>query len=273
MRLPLSPPVFAITARLIEEGAGLHFDIRNIDMLADKLSDRATELGLDSLLDYYYFLRYDDRGGAELATLVETLVVHETYFFRENGALEVLVDVIFPELLRTRSRVRVWSSACATGEEAYTLAMICASAGLLDRVDILASDISEKALAKARAALYGGRSLRAVPAHTPTVHLRPETPDRMRVTDEVRTRIRWARVNLVDREAVAALGRFDVILCRNVLIYFADDTVIQVARNLSDVLADDGWLVVGTSESLLRFGTMFSCQERAGVFFYRKAPG
>jgi chemotaxis protein methyltransferase CheR len=273
MPFPLSPQVFAITARLIEEGAGLHFDARNLEVLAEKLSDRAVELGLDSLLDYYYFLRYDDRGGSELATLVETLVIHETYFFRERESLQVLVETILPELLRTRPRVRIWSSACATGEEPYTVAMLVAGAGLLDRVDIVASDISEKALAKARAAVYAGRSLRAVSADAPPAHLRPETAGRVRVDDELRKRIQWARVNLIDRAAVVALGRFDVIVCRNVLIYFADDTVTRVAANLCEALADDGWLAVGTSESLLRFGTMFACQERGGAFFYRKPPG
>ncbi len=271
MSLPLSPQVFAITARLIEERSGLHYEMANIDALADRLSDRAAELGLDSLLDYYYFLRYDDGGGLELATLVETLVVHETYFFRERDSLQVLAEVVVPELLLTRPTVRVWSAACATGEEPYTLAMLFADAGLLDRVELVASDISEKALARAQAAIYGGRSLRAFAEHAPPGYLLPENDGRVRVDGDLRKRIRWNCVNLLDSDAVASIGTFDVILCRNVLIYFADDTVTRVARNLSGALQGDGWLLVGASESLLRFGTMFTCQERGGAFFYRKS--
>jgi chemotaxis protein methyltransferase CheR len=272
MRLPLSPQVFAITARLIEERAGLHYDVASTDLLGDRLSERAAELGLESLLDYYYFLRYDDKGAAELSTLVETLVVHETYLFREVEPLRVLVGNILPEMLRSRPTLRVWSAACATGEEPYTLAMMLSDAGLLDHVEILASDISEKALARARAAVFAGRSLRALPERGTPDHLLVEAPGRMRVKDALRHRITWRRVNLLERAAVAALGLFDVILCRNVLIYFSDATVAQVVGHLGDALRDQGWLLVGTSESLLRFGTLFSCQERGGSFFYRRSP-
>jgi chemotaxis protein methyltransferase CheR len=273
MALPLSPQVFAITARLIEERAGLHYELANTDLLADRLSERAVELGLDSLLDYYYFLRYDERGAVELSTLVETLVVHETYLFREVEPLRVLVDSVLPEMLRSRPTVRVWSAACATGEEPYTLGMMLGDVGLLEHVQLVGSDISEKALARARGAIYGGRSLRALAQHGRPGHLVLETAGRMRVHDDLRRRINWRCVNLVDRAAVAALGLFDVILCRNVLIYFADATVAQVAGNLGDALRDDGWLLVGASESLLRFGTLFSCHERQGSFFYRRSPG
>jgi chemotaxis protein methyltransferase CheR len=272
MRLPLSPQVFAITARLIEERAGLHYDLASTDLLADRLSDRAAELGLESLLDYYYFLRYDEKGAAELSTLVETLVVHETYLFREVEPMRVLVSSIVPEMLRSRSTLRVWSAACATGEEPYSLAMMLSDAGLLDRVELVASDISEKALARARGAVFAGRSLRALAEHGTPVHLLVETPGRMRVKDELRRRITWRRVNLLEQGAVAALGLFDVILCRNVLIYFSDETVTQVTRHLGDALRDPGWLLVGASESLLRFGTLFSCHERGGSFFYQRSP-
>ena len=88
----------------------------------------------------------------------------------------------------------------------------------------------------------------------------------------LRERIRWDRVNLVERGAVAAMGVFDAILCRNVLIYFADATAQAVAGNLAGQLAPDGVLVVGTSESLLRFGTTLQCEERSGVFMYRRSP-
>jgi chemotaxis protein methyltransferase CheR len=271
MPLPLSPQVFAITARLIEERSGLHYDVANLDLLADKLSDRAAELGLESLLDYYYLLRYDDPDHEETARLVESLVVHETYFFREMDPLRVLVDHIVPELLRTRPQVRIWSAACATGEEPYTLGILLSDAGLLDRVELVASDISDKALAKARAGLYGGRSLRALSQHGPGGHLVEETPGIVRVRDDLRRRVAWKRVNLLEGDAVVTMGSFDVILCRNVLIYFADDTVTQVARSLAGALRRDGWLLVGTSESLMRFGTLFTCQERGGAFFYRRA--
>jgi chemotaxis protein methyltransferase CheR len=100
--------------------------------------------------------------------------------------------------------------------------------------------------------------------------LAAEGQGRARVSDALTRAIQWECVNLLDRDAVQALGSFDVILCRNVLIYFADATVVRVTEHLREALRHPGWLVVGTSESLLRFGTAFACEERSGSFFYRR---
>ena len=276
MTLVMSPQVFAITSQFIEDRFGLHYEPADRDILAQKISERAIELGFDSLLDYYYLLRYDDEGGRELQKLVETLVVHETYFFREPEPLQVLVRSIIPEMLAEAPKdrgvpacVRVWCAACATGEEPYSLAMLVEQANLQDRVRIVASDLSERALDHARAGRYGPRSLRRVPPHAP-FRKAIEDAGAVRVPDEVRARIEWTRVNLVDAEEVRALGPFDVVLCRNVMIYFSDATVVRVAQSLADVLRPGGVLVMGTAESLLRFGTAFQCEERGGAFFYRR---
>ncbi len=270
MALPLSPQVFTITARLVEDRSGLHYDESDAEGLADKLSERASELGLQSLLDYYYYLRYDPGGEAELRTLVERLVVQETYFFREVGALRVLADDVIPEIVRQRGRARVWSAACATGEEVYTLAMLLDDAGLLERVELVASDISARGLVRAREGAYGGRSLRLLDPSALPRHMAADPRGGARVLDPLPRSIQWKCVNLLDGDAVRALAPFDVVVCRNVLIYFADVTVVRVAEHLREALRPEGWLVVGTSESLLRFGTAFTCEERAGSFFYRR---
>jgi chemotaxis protein methyltransferase CheR len=269
MTLAMSPQVFAITSQFIEDHVGLHYGPADRDIFAQKVSDRATEVGFDSLLDYYYLLRYDDEGGRELQKLVETLTVHETYFFREPEALRVLVRSIIPEMLADRPAVRIWCAACATGEEPYTLAMMLAQAGLGDRVQMIASDVSERALAQARAGWYGPRSLRRIPPNAPFRGW-IEDAGGVRVPDDIRGRIAWTRVNLVEGEAVRALGELDIVLCRNVMIYFSDATVVRVAQSFAEVLRPDGLLVMGTAESLLRFGTAFQCEERGGAFFYRR---
>ncbi|MBV9945872.1 MAG: protein-glutamate O-methyltransferase CheR [Myxococcales bacterium] len=269
LRLPLSPQVFAILTHLIEEHSGLHYPPADRELIADRLSDRAVELGLGSLLDYYYFLRYDARGPAELGSLVEALVVQETYLFREVEPLRVLVQRVIPEMLREHSRIRIWSAACATGEEPYTLAMMLDEEGLLPQVHIVASDISARALERARRGIFAGRSLRSLPQRLPR-HLVAEEPGRLRVSEDLRRSIDWRRVNLVDGGAVRALGVFHLVLCRNALIYFSDETVARVAQHLAEALQRDGFIVVGASESLLRFGTLLFCEERDGAFFYRK---
>jgi chemotaxis protein methyltransferase CheR len=268
--LPLRPQVFAILSSLIEERAGLHYGLDDIDMIADKLSTRAIDAGFESLLDYYYFLRYDESSKAELDALVDALVVNETYFFRELDPLKRVVSDFIQPLAASGSRPRVWCAACSTGEEPLTLAMLLAELDLLDKVDIVASDISVRALTRARAGEVGLRALRGAPPAALVARYLVTEGGRQRVRRDLIEAIRWLRVNLVEPEAVARLGAFDVILCRNVLIYFSDATVKAVLDSLAAALRPGGALFVGTSESLLRFGTLLSCEERGGVFFYRK---
>jgi chemotaxis protein methyltransferase CheR len=265
----LSPPVFAILSGLIEERVGIHYGLEDRDLLAEKLAPRAAECGFDSLLDYYYFLRYDERAQSELAQLAEALVVNETYFFREAAALEIIAGTFVPELVQQGVQPRVWCAACATGEEPLTLAMLLDAAGLLEQVTLVASDISGRALAHAQSGVYLRRSLRALPASAAGRWFTP-TENGLRVERRITEAIEWRRVNLVDAAAVTALGLFDVVLCRNVLIYFSDATVRDVIDRLARALRANGRLIVGTAESLLRFESTLVCEERGGAFFYRK---
>lgn len=266
----LSPPVFAILSALIEEKTGLHYGLADRDLLAGKLSVRAQEAGFDSLLDYYYYLRYDPAAGAELGALIDTLVIGETYFFREYEPLRVLVDEFLAPWCASGRRPRVWSAACATGEEPLTLAMMLADRGLLDAVDIVATDISQRALARARAGRFGARSVRVVP--TPGLaarYLRPAGPG-YTIDPTLLARISWRQANLVDAALTEPLGRFDAVLCRNVFIYFHDRTIRVVVERLASALVPGGVLLVGVAESLLRFGTLFVGEERDGAFVYRR---
>jgi len=265
----LSPQVFSILSALIEEHTGLHYRLEEKDLLSEKLAPRLVERGFDSLLDYYYYLRYDPGAEAELALLVEALVVNETFFFREAAALEVLVGHFVPDLISRGVRPRIWCAACATGEEPLTIAMLLDAAGLLDQVTIVASDISLRALGRARAGMFYRRSLRALPPGVVDRWLEPRD-DGMFVVPRIAAAVTWHRVNLVAEEEILALGRFDVILCRNVLIYFSDETTEKVLSFFARALDTDGRLMVGASESLLRFDSAFACEERAGSFFYRK---
>ena len=269
--LELTPPLFAVLSSLIEERAGLCYTLQDQELLASKLLPRAAELGFASLLDYYYFLRYDADSAAELAALINTLVVNETYFFRELAPLSVLVTEVLAPLVRLGRTQRVWCAASSTGEEPLTLSMLLDQHGLLGGVELVASDISDVALAKARAGEYGRRSLRQVTAPALAAKWLIEHERGVSVRPELRQSIRWQQLNLMDEEAIRALGSFDVILCRNVLIYFRDATASRVVRLLGNQLRPKGVLLVGVSESLMRFGTSLVCEEIAGTFLYRKA--
>jgi chemotaxis protein methyltransferase CheR len=266
--LPLSPHVFTILAMLIEERAGLHYSLEDQELLADKVSTKALEAGFESLMDYYYYLKYDPAGPAALDALIDTLLVHETYFFRDPLPLEVLSDDI--ELaVRAGGRPRIWCAACSTGEEPLTLAMMLHQRGVLDEVSLLATDYSQRTLNRAQQGEHNLRALRALPAGIEGRYLEV-VRGRPVVRSELVAAVEWRRLNLIDAAAIAALGLFDAILCRNVLIYFQDEMARRVVESLTRALLPGGSLVVGTSESLLRFGTALECHERRGAFLYTR---
>jgi chemotaxis protein methyltransferase CheR len=267
----LSPQVYAILRAHIEEQTGMHFGDADQDLFLAKVAPRAEEAGFDSLLDYYYYLRYDAAGPRELDVLIEHLVVRESYLFRELEQLRMLVSRCLAPRLARGERMRVWCAASAGGEEPLTLAILLAQRDLLDRTDIVATDISQRGLDHGRAGRFYRRALRAIddPAeHAPW--LRPLPDGGVEVDPRLTAHISWRRLNLTDRDAIAALGLFDVILCRNVLIYFSDQTSRRVVESLTGALRDDALMLVSVTESLLRLGTSLTCEEQDGVFIYRK---
>lgn len=277
----LSPQLFAILSALVEDRLGIHYSLEDVEVFSDKITTRAREAAFESILDYYYFLRYDPSAAAELEALAEALVVGETYFFRDLEAVRAGVEHVLLPAVQKRGRARVWSAACATGEEPLSIAMLLEEAGIADRTAIVATDVSSRALAHARAGQYAARSLRALPPAPPpagwtrsleaiAASAIAREASRARVSQAVVASVDYRQLNLMDGEAIAALGTFDLVLCRNVLIYFSDRTVMRVVASLSGALSEDGRLLVGSSESLLRFGTALHCEERSGAFFYAK---
>jgi chemotaxis protein methyltransferase CheR len=266
----LSPPLLTVFAGLIEHAAGLHYPAVDRELFASKLIAHAAERGHDALLDYYYRLRYDDVDGAELASLIEALLVHETYLFREAGALTELVDSHLVPIVRARRRARVWSAACSTGEEPYTLAMLLDDRGVLGAVEIIATDISPAVIERAWQGKLGRRALRAgYPAELAARYTEPSAHG-ITVAPRIHSAVQFSTRNLVD-DAAPMPGGFDAILCRNVLIYFTDEQTLRVIDRLANQLAPDGLLAIGVAESLLRFGTRLTCEERGSSFFYRCA--
>ena len=208
MPLTLTPQLFAILGGLIETRTGIHYSEADRDVLQIKLSVRAEEAGFSSLLDYYYFLKYDAAGESEFSTLIEHLVVRETYLFREVDQLRVLVDRVLRPAVQAGQRPRVWTAACSTGEEPLTLALLLAERGLLDSVPIVAGDISGRALARAREGRFARRSLRALSDPDRYARwLKPETDGSFTVQRRLVDHVDWRQINLVDPAADRQPGR------------------------------------------------------------------
>jgi chemotaxis protein methyltransferase CheR len=233
-----------------------------------------------------YLERLSERGaGSERAALVEALRVGETRFFRHAAHVQALTDVVAPALAQrlaglppAQRVVRAWSMGCATGEEAYTLAMILGTALEGCEVRVLGTDVSERALAIARAGVYPAAAVARVPEPWRSASFVPAggAQARVQVTPTLRGQVELVRHNLLDRgepegwEGPAAGAGFDIISCRNVLIYFAPEARLQVAARCARALAPHGFLFLGSAESLhSREG--FSTVRTGDAVLYRKA--
>jgi chemotaxis protein methyltransferase CheR len=259
---------------LVHERTGLHYDAGRCDNMADRLAPLVVARGFASFLDYYYFLKYDPDGVGEWVRVVDALSVTETYFWREIDQLRAITHHIVPELIRRRSRARIWCVPCATGEEPLTVAMLLDQQGIFESapVEIHASDGSEAALTRAREGLYRERSFRALPAHLRDRYFTAED-GRWRVDRRLHQRVSgWDRVNLMDDAEVRRRAGVDVILCRNVFIYFSEAAMRHVVHTFADVMNTPGYLCVGAAESLLRVTNRFDLQEIADAFVYVKTP-
>jgi chemotaxis protein methyltransferase CheR len=253
---------------------GIHFDDGRIDLLFDRLAPLAIERGFDSMLDYYYLLKYDAGAAEEWLRVMDTLSVQETYFWREADHFRALTTAILPRLLASRQRIRIWSIPCATGEEPLSMAMALEEAGAFKEatIEIHASDASEAALARAQNRRYGKRSFRQLPEPLRDKYFtRVDGKEEWTVKAELFDRVTsWSRVNVIDERQVAPYASCHVIFCRNLFIYFTPATVKEVAVMFARHMPSPGYLCVGAAESLLRTGAGFDLQELGGAYVYVK---
>lgn len=274
--LGFSEASFALLRDLIAQRTGVFFADDKRDLLADKLSDLLAARGMSSYLDYYYLLRYDAESERHWAELTDRLAVPETYFWRQADQFLALARVVAPRHFERRpgAPLRIWSAACCSGEEPISIAIALAEAGLLHErpVEIVASDASAALVERARRGLYADRSFRGFSPDLLEKYFARE-PNGWRVDPRVHERIRWTTANLVDPADVASLATADVIFCRNVFIYFSDETITRVARSFSEAMPDEGHLFLGASESLTRLPTDFELEDVGGAFVYVKGAG
>jgi chemotaxis protein methyltransferase CheR len=240
-----------------------------------RLAARLELLGLRDFGAYARFLKFDPRGPEELELAVDLLVPHETYFFREPAQLACFEAELVPLLAANNARTRslqLWSAGCASGEEPFTLAMLLATRPEFEgwAVEVLGTDLSKKSLTTARKAEYAATSLRSTSDERRVRFFDPLDGGRVRVKDELRGRVRFGQLNLLDASAASLLPRFDVIFCRNVLMYFDVPTRKRVVERFFDRLKDGGFLLLGHSENLLTLSTRFELVQLEGDLVYRR---
>lgn len=271
--LGLSSGAFSLLRGLIHDKLGLYYEDEKRDLLADKMSPLVVETGFDSFLDYYYLLKYDENAEPHWDRLMDTLSVQETYFWREMDQVNTLVKILLPQHARENpSRTfRIWSAACATGEEPLTIAMALEEAGLLNRfsIEINASDASGKALKQAATGVYRNRSFRNL-SETLKNRYFSQTQPGLGITKTLHARVQFQKANLLSEQDIAQLAKSHFIFCRNVFIYFSQKSIKRAVDTFYEHMPSPGYLFVGASESLLKLGTPFELEEIGGAFVYVK---
>lgn len=273
----LSDAEYRMFRELFRSVCGLWFGDESRFLLESRLLRRMRQLEIESFSAYHYLLRKDATGEDELATVIDELTTNETYFFRERSQLRALIEEIVPALLAKKRAgpVTVWSAGCSSGEEPYSIAMLALEAGLRPGVDlrIHASDISRRCLAKARAGEYRESSFRETPPELRGRYFK-ERDGAYALSPEVREHVYFTRMNLLEPARFAVLGALDVVLCRNVIIYFDRETKKRVIESFGDRLVPGGYLLLGHSESLIHVTSAFELAHLRNDLVYRKPqPG
>lgn len=272
----MSESQFEKLRKIIYDRSGIHFQDTKKYVLESRLTRRLEELDFENYDQYLMYLTTGPYQSEEFQEMFNRITINETSFFRNEPQLQSFEERILPELLEARKAtktLRIWSAACSSGEEPYTLAIqIYRSLGvrLADwRIEILGTDISEKVLNIARSGRYHHYAVRST---NPAIVSRYFKQDdrHYQLNDDIMSMVNFEKLNLKDVFAARRFGTFDLIMCRNVLIYFDDDMKTNVIKMFQHQLADDGTLYIGHSESLHNMETGFAQLDLPHAFAYRK---
>lgn len=255
---------YRMFCELLRAHCGLHFDESARFIVEKRLARRIQDLEIGSFAAYHYFLRSSVSADSEMSAVVDLLTTNETYFFREQNQLRALIHEIVPEILQRRREmdkrapVRIWSAGCSSGEEPFSIVMMAMEAGIDVRRDlrVYASDISPAVLSKCRRAQYRESAFRNTEPFLRDRYFRAKNGS-FRISDQVKESVDFIRLNLLDRSKISLLGMMDVVLCRNVIIYFNRETKKEVIQTFYDKLRPGGYLLLGHSESLINISSAF----------------
>ncbi|MBM7686252.1 CheR family methyltransferase [Defluviitalea raffinosedens] len=270
----LSDELFDKFIKLIYRKTGLYYE-RNKKYYVEKRIEKCAQLlEMDNLNEYYMMLKFSD-DTSEFDRLINELTVNETYFFRDFPQLRNFAEDVLPIVVREkgdRKKIKIWSAACSTGEEPYTLSIILLE--MLDHpeeweIEILASDINTKVLKSAKIGIYESRAVRDVPPEYLEKYF-TRRQDKYFVNLSVKKLVSFKRINLMDQNDMSNIRGYDFIFCRNCLIYFDDESRKTVLSSFYESLNPGGFIFLGHSESVGRFSSAYKVQKIGDTIVYSK---
>lgn len=285
-RPQLSDALFQRFATLIYELSGMRFEPNKAYFLASKIDVRVQALGLKGFEAYLAYLD-SPSGKSEYGFLIDEVTINETFFFRHEPQLqafrdEILMPLVFARKAQRQLKFRIWSAASSTGDELYTIALMLKEMGLVGKdmqFELIGTDICHDALEKARNGVYRKYNIRNVP---PAVlqqwftHSAGEGgmgSESWALKPDIKQMCKFQEGNLMDSLRTGALGKFDIIFCRNVLIYFDEESKEKVVKNLAANLADDGFILLGHSENVYGQRHIIKPDKsHSSAIAYNKAP-
>ena len=276
--ITITEPEYGKFCEFFYRRTGISFAENKRYYVDKRLIDRIRKTGTISFQRYFDGLRRSDAQG-EIEHLVNLLTVNETYFYREVEQFDCLVKGILPELVAHRrkgDRIRIWTMPCSTGEEPYSIAIY-----LLENwpqvddydIEILASDIDTNVLRSAEAGVYDTRSLHRLSPDLVRRYFESAGPGRFRLISSIRESVRFNQLNASDAGAMRAFAGIDVIFCRNMLIYFDDQSRRKTVESFYDSLNQGGFICLGHSESMSRISSLFAIRKFPQAIVYQKNGG
>lgn len=254
---------------------GIYFEESKRYFVDKRLLQRINATGQATFRNYFTQLRFQ-ASQAELQALINLLTVNETYFFREEYQFRCMVRSVLPELVKRRGAqhaLRIWSVPCSSGEEAYSIALYLLEYWPpIDDVDveIVASDIDSRILEQAQRGVYSQRAVQHLPAAVLHRHFTQQAADRYQLNRDLRESVAFTQVNIADPLQTRRYRGYDLIFCRNLLIYFDDASRRQAAEALFDALEPGGFMFLGHSESMSRISSLFNVRKFPEAIAYQR---
>ncbi len=274
----INPAEYEEFRQFLEDACGILLGENKHYLVQSRLGKVVSDSGVVSLGDLVGQLRRERAGGALRERVIEAMTTNETFWFRDSHPFSILSSQVLPDYVKRKQRtLRLWSAACSTGQEPYSISIaiqefLVRNPGVFSDIQITATDISPAVLEEAKTGYYDAMAVaRGLPAEIKDRYFQRDTKhweERWQVRDDVRRRVRFTRANLLS--SYSLLGRFDVIFCRNVLIYFSAESKMDILKRMAECLNPGGYLFLGASEAITQYSDAFDMLRCSPGVVYRK---